>query len=243
MVANFIPRIGAVFLLLAAVGCMSQPEELKAKADTNSEFGSPIAPPNSNTVLIPFAIDSQSYGLSVGYISTGASSERYGSVSGSGDFFDIWQTHWNNVVFYDKKTLETHLLLDRNALISRFIAPHNQDDKKNLPPQYFLFAIADTDTNGDGAINENDALILYVSDVAGRTLTRVTPLMTHFEDVVTDPDDNALYVRIKIDAKGDHDFSGNDPTTILRVDPMHPVEGKPITADELRQRAFHIVVP
>ena len=257
MITVFVPRITVLFLLLAVAGCMDQPEGLKAKADANSDnkslwpaFGSAIAPRNSEVVLIPFGVDSNeslnrlSYGgISSGFVSSAYSSVDSYSYSASGDFFDTGQIHWNNVVFYNKKTGQSHLLLDRRAVIGRYMAPYDPDNKEVQRPQYFLFAIADADTNGDGLINENDALSLYVSDASGQGLTRVTPPMTHFEGVVTDPDDHTLYVQIRLDAKGYHNFTADDPTTFLHVDPLHPAEGTPVFANDLRQRAFRIVVP
>jgi len=242
-------------LLFSTIGCANPPEGITAKPDPNSDktafwpvYGAPISLPGSQTLLIPLGIDSYdavnrvSFGLSSGFVS-GGSSMSGGWFSTSGPDFDSGNIHWNNVVFYDTKTGESHLLLDRRAVICRYIAPQVQDQKVAKAPRYLLFAIADSDTNGDGVINEKDALILYVCDPSGHNLIPVTPAMTQFQNVTADADDSAIYVQIAFNVRSDHQASADDPTRVLRIDPLHPAMGKPIFDDELTKKAFHIVVP
>jgi hypothetical protein len=250
----------ACVFLFCITGCMSQDglqDGLKAKADADQDaksmhtvLGTPIVPPSCDTVLIPVGIDSNflqermAYGISGGWSSSGfISSMGSGSYFVSGKFFDTGTIHWNNVVFYDKKTQQTHLLLDWRAVICEYLGPNSDAaGKPAKPPQYFLFAIADADTNKDGIINEKDALSLYVSDPSGHKITRVSPAGTHFEKVIfDDTNDHALYVQISIDSNHDGQFSPNDENVILLVDPLKPSEGMPMVGDQLKDQAFRIV--
>ena len=241
----------ACILLFCITGCMNQ-DGMKANtgADEDSEamqttLGTPIVPPSCGTVLIPLRTDS-SQRMVYGGISSGWTSASWlgtGSYFVSGNFLDSGDIYWNNVVFFDKKNQQSHLLLDWRAVICRYLIPHlDEPGTPSKPPQYFLFAIADADTNKDGVINEQDALCLYVSDPSGYKITRVTPAGTHFENVAfDDTNDHALYVQITPDSNHDGKFTENDAKVILLVDPLNPSEGTPVVSDQLKHQAFKIV--
>jgi hypothetical protein len=238
----------ACILPFCITGCMNQ-DGMKANtgADDATQamktmLGTPIVPPSCDTVLIPLRTDSSKQmiygGISSGWYST--SWLGTGSYSVSGDFLDSGAIYWNNVVFFDKKNQQSRLLLDWRAVICQYLIPHSDTPSTPpKPPQYFLFAIADADTNKDGVINGQDALCLYVSDPSGHKITRVTPADTHFETAVfDDTNDHALYVEITLDSNHDGKFTENDATVILLVDPLNPSEGTPVVSDQLKRQAF-----
>ena len=104
-------------------------------------------------------------------------SQGGGSVSLSksfGDYLSAETIHWNNLVFCAKAGGQCHLLLDHKAVICKAYFPGPPKDKSEVP-RYLLLGIAEEDTNGDGYINDQDAVVLFVADLAGRNLIRLTP--------------------------------------------------------------------
>ncbi len=90
--------------------------------------------------------------------SKGYSSERY--------------TPYVNVIFLEPGDHPAHLLLNRPALIRSVSFPRSQDDSLQ---SWITYEIAFEDTDGDGGLDEDDAVSLYVSDLHGAAFHPVLP--------------------------------------------------------------------
>ena len=77
-----------------------------------------------------------------------------------------------NVIFLSPNDSGGKLLLDKPAYISRVSFPAEPEDSLIT---WIAYEIALDDTNGDGRLGEDDEVSFYVSDLAGRGLTRVLP--------------------------------------------------------------------
>src|SRR5260221_3786276 len=123
---------------LVNVGCTSQPEGLRVtprgtQQMTNPTFGEPIVLEQSHYVLIPFWLHAPDRMGKMGFFSgsEGFSSYSYsGKMSGDvslrkafAGYLGLSSTHWNNLVFYDKRSGENHLLLDHKAVICSAYVP------------------------------------------------------------------------------------------------------------------------
>src|SRR5579859_624683 len=178
-------RLIPILLVLSSISCSFEPEGLRVANGgkppvLRPNYAVPIAVPHSDFLAIPFSMyvpasqKAQQFELSSGF---GSYSGSFGSVSfgkSFGGFISSQSVHWNNVIFLDKKTGTSHLLLDHKAVIT---AAHFPDPDKPATGSHncLLFAIAEADTNGDGYINSEDAVLLYSADLDGTHLTRLTP--------------------------------------------------------------------
>lgn len=76
-----------------------------------------------------------------------------------------------NILFYDSVCNLTSKLLPKDGYISwMYVGPK----KAGLGPKKILYALANNDTNKDGLINENDIENLFISELNGKELTKVT---------------------------------------------------------------------
>jgi hypothetical protein len=243
--------------LFLSFSCVSeQPEGLRvAKGGSRPimrpVFAEPILLDQSKYLLIPFWMQTppkvqsgidlfSGSGGSGGYSYSGSSGDSISMSKAFGDYMSAGSIHWNNLVFCDKTNGQCHLLLDHKAVICDAYLPNPPDDKKSERPRPLLFGIAEKDTNGDGYINSEDAVVLYAADPDGRNLVRLTPEGTQLSGIVIDGDDT-LYVRVLRDFTGDHKPTEGRESLIFQVDLRHPAEGRSVLDEAVRRQAQSII--
>ncbi|MGH1393082.1 MAG: hypothetical protein ACRAVC_03480 [Trichormus sp.] len=140
-----------------------------------------------------------------------------------------------NLIFYRKQDGETHLLLDKKAIINSF---HFIDTKTppQSPTRVWLYQIINQDTNQDQELNQEDAVIGYISDLSGKNLQQVTPNNTKIINWVVVSSQNALFIRIIKDSNNDNKFTATDTTNFIRVNLEQPSIGKEIISDAMEQK-------
>lgn len=150
------------------------------------------------------------------------------------NFYSLNFYNCNNIIFYNKKTEETHLLLQKPAIISQFYFPYYSDDYKGEKFWFLLMAIREYDTNADGFINEQDAEIVYVSNLSGTKIKPVTPDNTQLIDWFIDESSNTILLKVRNDSNKDKKFDYYDEIEILKTDISIPAVGKPIIGKEIK---------
>jgi hypothetical protein len=140
-----------------------------------------------------------------------------------------------NFVFYHKQNGETHLLLNKKAIIKSFDLLEPKDPKKS-PAKFWLYKIIDQDTNQDKELNKNDAIIGYLSDLSGKNLQQITPDNTQVISWLLIPSQNAIFLKIIKDANNDKQFTELDKTNFVRVNLDQPGMGTEIISDQIEQQ-------
>lgn len=78
-----------------------------------------------------------------------------------------------NILFYDNECNLIGKLLPENGYITwMYVGP----EKEDMGPKRIVYALTKEDTNDDGIINDNDRPNLYISELNGKDLTRITEL-------------------------------------------------------------------
>ncbi len=83
--------------------------------------------------------------------------------------------NWVNIFFFKDDYSDAHLLLDTKKIIILMEAPGESDTLQD----FILYGIVSEDTNGDGRMNCYDDLHLYLSDISGHGLHRITDETIH----------------------------------------------------------------
>ncbi|QHT65795.1 hypothetical protein GXP67_03505 [Rhodocytophaga rosea] len=81
-----------------------------------------------------------------------------------------------NIVFLDKDYKVIRRLLNKKGFISDYEIPsnHSRDDKPDTTVKLITYLIGFEDSNKDGVLNVSDHKDLYISDLSGGNLTKVT---------------------------------------------------------------------
>jgi hypothetical protein len=101
------------------------------------------------------------------------------------------------------------LLLDRPAYIRRVAFPGHEDGELESADttrrlRWFVYEMALRDTDGDGALGEEDRRSLYVSGLDGRNLRQVLPDGYELRDWSPQPDGSLVVTALRLGGDADH---------------------------------------
>ncbi len=150
------------------------------------------------------------------------------------NFYSLDFGNCNNIIFYNKKNDETHLLLQKPAIISQFYFPYYDKEYTGDKYYFILLGILEDDTNLDGYINEDDAETVYLSDLSGKTMFKITPDNTQLVDWFIDMPTNNILMKVRFDTNKDRKFNYYDEIEILKTSIDSPVEAKKIIGKEIK---------
>ncbi len=168
-----------------------------------------------------------------------------------------------NLIFYHKTSGASNILLHKKALISKFEYlsakkeaenPSRENAQANRPKQnpskkaaskpqdkLLLFHIIDSDTNADGKFDGADAVIGYLSNLAGKSLQPITPPNTQLVSWVFDEKSGAIFITIRKDSDADRKFTEKDTIDFVRVNISKPGVGQEIIDGKTRQELQKIM--
>jgi hypothetical protein len=200
-------------------------EQVQAVAQQQPEpkisYGDLIVKEQSDYLMIPVNVIEQN-SKKESFLETSASYKR--------DYRLLY-----NLIFYRKQDGDTHLLLDKKALISSFDLIETKSTGKP-PTRVWLYQIIDQDTNKDKKLNQQDAVIGYTSDLSGKNLQQVTPNNTKIINWVLVPSQNAIFIKIHRDSNNDNKFTELDQTNFVRVNLEQPSMGTEIISEQIEQK-------
>ena len=176
------------------------------------------------------------------------SSEDYSSETNTGsyrsykyNFYSLDFGNCNNIIFYNKKSDETHLLLQKPTVISKFYFPHYEKEYTGKKYWFILLGIGEDDTNADGYINNEDAEKVYIADLSGENMTQITPDNTQLEDWYIDMSTNNILMKVRFDSNNDEKFDYYDEIEILKTSIDTPAQGKQIINVEIKNNIKKIL--
>ncbi|RYZ86347.1 MAG: hypothetical protein EOP06_14645 [Proteobacteria bacterium] len=98
--------------------------------------------------------------------------------------------------------------------------------------QIFVYLLSDMDTNQDGGLDASDIRTLYISDISGSRLMKISPEYQELIDWNFIESKNRLYFRTIEDTNKSGDFDKNDVLHYNYIDLMTPdwkvIEYKPV---------------
>jgi hypothetical protein len=140
-----------------------------------------------------------------------------------------------NLVFYRKQDGETHLLLNKKAIINTYEFLESKTAGKP-PIRFWLYRIIDQDTNQDKKLNSDDAIIGYISDLSGKNFQQITPNKSQILNWVVLPSQNTIFIKILKDSTNDNKFTSADQTNFVRVSLDKPSFGSEIISEQLEKQ-------
>ncbi|MEG3925780.1 hypothetical protein [Microcoleus sp. D3_18a_C4] len=251
---NIFRKVATTFALIAitlscsATKTVTRAQKKAEKPQPQIAYGDLIVDSESEYIMIPVILSSDEKESGRDPISSKLS--LYGDSRGSGMI-------GYNMIFYNKSSGQSNILLNRKALISKFEYllpkkdpenPSNQNEQTNQlkqnpskkvsskpQNQLLLFHIIDSDTNTDGKLDDADAIVGYLSNLAGKSLQAITPPDTQLMSWVFDKKSDGIFVTIRKDSDGDRKFTEKDDIDFVRVNASQPKVGKEIIDGKTRQ--------
>ena len=220
----------------------------EAKKEQVLVYGDYMNLDNTDYLLIPLGmktIEDQEGRLLKVKSSEGNSSENVDDAgsyrSYKYNFYSLDFGNCNNIIFYNKKTDSTHLLLQKPTVISKFYFPHYEKEYTGKKYWFILLGIGEDDTNGDGYINNEDAEKVYIADLAGRNKQQITPDNSQLVDWYIDMSTNNILMKVRFDTNDDKKFNYYDEVEILKTSIDTPGQGKQIINAEIKNNINKIL--
>jgi hypothetical protein len=158
---------------------------------------------------------------------SGCGSYQYGS--GSRTF---------NVVIRNLATGDQRLLLDRPGQIVRIHLPTNKCSTGEGPSPCgtVLWEVRSEDTNRDGTINRDDALVAYVSDFGGTKLTALTPTDATVLSVQWISKMEKWQFQVRRDSNKDGKFTEEDGSDLLETSSRNPSQAQAFIRESIMKQ-------
>jgi hypothetical protein len=151
------------------------------------------------------------------------SATTYGYSNPYSQFYDI-----RNILFYDKRTGETHPLTTDTIHILSF-AIHRDYHRAQI-----IYRIVKEDINNDSMYNDLDPVMLYTSNLLGDSLTQLTPDDEQYVEYFYYEDTQKILVKTNMNPDNDTSFATVMETNFREIDLSHPALGKEIFSQGLR---------
>ena len=204
-----------------------------------STFGRPMVLPGGTTRIVPFSRE-----RGVGWFSDrdhfdeGGPSSPGPSAAWTSDRPRARATghlRWHNGVVFDLESGEQWPLLTQRGVLSRYWMRLDGPDEISLRCGALIFAATVEDTNGDGYLNDLDAIRALMTDRDGRNPRFVTPPSTRLFEVVFDPVEDVAILMIATDTDGDGEFSPTEAPEPFTLDLKSASEVERLIAPETRR--------
>ncbi len=146
--------------------------------------------------------------LEKGIIPISTQKARGGKRLSSDSYYaDSYPQYWN-FIFYDLDSGETRLLTNKKSRISDFRT--NLKEVGPILKKSVLFEMADTDYNEDSKLTFFDPKQLFISDINGENLRRISPLNENLIEYQIVPNSDKIIFQTQRDTNADKEFDKKD---------------------------------
>ncbi|AFM06236.1 hypothetical protein Fleli_3933 [Bernardetia litoralis DSM 6794] len=178
-------------------------ENLDEKDQRKVIYGQPVSIKNTDFTIVPMQIVDERDIADARYTDDGKTVE------------DISQNA-HNLIFFDEKTKETHLLTTQK--FKRIAFSFEEIGTYKESSTIILYKTIHEDYNKDGFYDWKDAVVMYVSDDRGRYFRAVTPKNTRTIDWTVEKEKGQIYFRYISDSDSNRIFDLKDPVYINKLD-------------------------
>lgn len=138
--------------------------------------------------------------------------------------FDI-----RNMLFYNSFTQEKYPLTERTLHIISF-GLHSEYGRKMI-----FYRVVLNDYNGDGFFNDDDPVVLCVSDLYGQNFVQVTSDEERFIDYTYNEETKTIMIKTLIDSDSNKKFNGVDEVCFSTMKVLEPAMATKIFTDDMKQ--------
>ncbi|GLH66469.1 hypothetical protein [Geothrix edaphica] len=144
-----------------------------------------------------------------------------------------------NLLFVDAKTLASRPLLSRKSLILRYDTLEDAEEGRSARVDGLVVSIVDSDTNGNGRLDEGDEARIWLCDASGRNLHAITATGTRCANWHYDSLRRTVY--LVVETRSDSRKAESADVLAVPIDgsqPARPVASK-AQIDDLRNLLQH----
>ena len=244
IVATF---VGAGYLFFqykrhSVEGVAVEPGEEKSDLKLTVQYEIPLPVEGTDFLIIPVTLAKKKQAQERERLREVASSSSYDRSIVSDIYSHYWGPYYN-LVFINKKTGESRLLLTKKGYIEGIYLPEKRYDEKEpeKKPTFLILKIATVDTNKDGIINGKDATAGFIASLDGTKLTQVTPDNTQMGWWRYAAESQMLFMEVVRDVNNNRKFNWDDPKAVLSVNILDPKMGQEFVTTEIKNEVETIL--
>lgn len=121
--------------------------------------------------------------------------------------------HYWNLIFYNIISGKSELLTKEKIIINTFSIGNSENrpnSQATLSDQFIYYDITDSDYDGDKKLTTNDIKKLYISNLEGKSFTRISPKNYNLRTWKIDDKHDSILMDLVKDSNGDKKFSNMD---------------------------------
>lgn len=140
---------------------------------------------------------------------------------------------YTNIIFHNKFSGKSHLLLDKKSLITEFgFVELSEENNKDV--SFLILSIVDKDTNEDGYLNWNDAEIGYLyNNISGKKLQQIIPQNSNVSKWHFNHKSKTVFLEIIKDINKNNKFTTQKEASFLKVSVDKPGIGTEIISNDI----------
>ena len=124
-----------------------------------------------------------------------------------------------NIVFYNTKTKETHLLTEKKVMILEYDQNYNREEGISIPKKlkHIFYEVRINDFNRDKLINEKDPIYLFVSDKKGENFRQISPKNYNLYNWSYIESSNKIIINATKDSNKNLEFDNKDEVSTFEL--------------------------
>lgn len=176
-------------------------------------FENPIIVDSNSTILIPIVYN-------IGFFSSSK--------------INIWDDVYSNIIFYDFNKDNSKKLFEKDTYVLSFNRYNysykfNEEHNSNITHNWVFYKVMNVDRNLNNSIDNEDPIMLYVSDIHGNNLKKLTDENENVTSFNIYEKQNIAMVKIQRDLNDDDKFDKKDTNFyMVKLDLSNLTWGKKI---------------
>ena len=187
-------------LIILASACTEDSKTISTHETTNTQtksqpkiqYGSPIIINKTDILLYPLKLNDND------------DNESYKR--------EVSTNHWN-LIFYNIISGKSELLTKEKIIINHFSIGNSENSpnsKNTLSDQFIYYNITDSDYDGDKKLTPKDPKKLYLSNLQGKSFTRISPNNYDLSSWKIDDKHDLILMDLIKDSNSDKEFNDKD---------------------------------
>ncbi len=125
----------------------------------------------------------------------------------------LFGAHYTNILVTNSKNKGSIKLFDRNVNVFPFKPngeSNNENKNRSFSSKWIFLLVQDVDLNGNGKISDVDPVSLFVTDLEGKELKRLTNKTLKVKNFYVSEKNGFILVKIQSDTNGDNKLTSKD---------------------------------
>ena len=145
--------------------------------------------------------------------------------------------YWN-IIFYNSKTRQYHLLSDRKMVIGNYDYKYGSGINENISQtiNHIFYTVRTDDFNKDKRLTDQDPEYLFVSDKFGNNFKQISPTGYNLTNWKFIKSTNKVILTVGKDSDKNNKFDNSDEITTFEIELDKETEAKEIFTDDFKNK-------